>query len=147
MTKRIEPRDPDWEARCRASFERQPICRTLGIEMTRVEPGFCEMRMPFNPALTQQHGYFHAGMVSTLADNAGGYAALSLTAPGGEVLAVEFKINLMSPAKGEVMIARAQVRKAGRTLAVTSVEVSMLDGGVEKDCAIMQQTVFCQSPA
>ena len=147
MTKRLEPRDPDWEARCRASFERQPICRTLGIELTRVEPGFCEMRMPFNALLTQQHGYFHAGMVSTLADNAGGYAALSLTAPGSEVLAVEFKINLMSPAKGEVMIARARVQKAGRTLAVTSVEVSMLDNGVEKDCAIMQQTVFCQSPA
>ncbi|MCW2237684.1 PaaI family thioesterase [Azospirillum canadense] len=147
MTKRLEPRDPKWEARCRASFERQPICRTLGIELTRVEPGFCEMRMPFNPLLTQQHGYFHAGMVSTLADNAGGYAALSLTSPGSEVLAVEFKINLMSPAKGEVMIARARVLKAGRTLAVTSVEVSMLDGGVEKDCAIMQQTVFCQSPA
>ena len=147
MTKRLEPRDPNWEARCRASFERQPICRTLGIELTRVEPGFCEMRMPFNALLTQQHGYFHAGMVSTLADNAGGYAALSLTAPGSEVLAVEFKINLMSPAKGEVMIARARVQKAGRTLAVTSVEVSMLDNGVEKDCAIMQQTVFCQSPA
>lgn len=147
MTKRLEPRDPNWEARCRASFERQPICRTLGIELTRVEPGFCEMRMPFNALLTQQHGYFHAGMVSTLADNAGGYAALTLTPPGSEVLAVEFKINLMSPAKGEVMIARARVQKAGRTLAVTSVEVSMLDNGVEKDCAIMQQTVFCQSPA
>ncbi|SMH57551.1 PaaI family thioesterase [Azospirillum agricola] len=146
MTATFEPRDPDWKARCLASFERQPICRTLGIELTAVEPGFCEMRMPFREELTQQHGYFHAGMVSTLADNAGGYAAATLMPAGSEVLAVEFKINLMSPAKGDVMIARARVVKPGRTLVITQVEVSMLEGGVEKDCALMQQTAYCQMP-
>ncbi|KAA0683215.1 PaaI family thioesterase [Azospirillum brasilense] len=147
MPKIFEPRDPDWEARCRASFEIQPICKTLGIELTWLEPGFCEMRLPFRADLTQQHGFFHAGMVSTLADNAGGYAGYTLMPAGSEVLAVEFKVNLMSPAKGEVMIARARVLKPGRTLTVTSVEISMLDGGMEKDCAIMQQTLFCQAPA
>ncbi|BAI71093.1 hypothetical protein AZL_004550 [Azospirillum sp. B510] len=142
----FEPRTPDWKARCLTSFEQQPICRTLGIEMAAMEPGFCEMRLPFRADLTQQHGFFHAGMVSTLADNAGGYAALTLMPAGAEVLAVEFKINLMSPAKGEVMIARARVVKPGRTLVITQVEVSMLDGGVEKDCALMQQTAFCVMP-
>ncbi|WP_372397538.1 PaaI family thioesterase [Azospirillum sp. HJ39] len=146
MPATFEPRAADWKARCLASFEQQPICRTLGIELTAIEPGFCEMRLPFRADLTQQHGFFHAGMVSTLADNAGGYAALSLMPAGAEVLAVEFKINLMSPAKGEVMIARARVVKPGRTLVITQVEIAMLDGGVEKDCALMQQTTFCVMP-
>lgn len=146
MTRTFEPRDPDWLSRCYAHFERQPIARTLGLRLTVVEPGFVEMRMAFQPELTQQHGYFHAGMVATLADNAGGLSALTLMPPGAEVLAVEFKVNLMSPAKGEEMIARARVVKPGRTLAITQVEVSMLDGGVEKDCALMQQTAFCQMP-
>ena len=141
--KRFEPRDPDWEARCRAKVDLQPIMRTLGIELTGLEPGFCEMRMPFRADLTQQHGFFHAGMVTTLADNAGGFAGYTLMPAGSEVLAVEFKVNLMSPAKGEAMIARARVLKPGRTLTVVSVEVSMLDGGVEKDCAVMQQTLIC----
>ena len=146
MTAKFEPRDPDWKARCVASFEQQPICKTLGLELTDVQPGFCEMRLPFRADLTQQHGFFHAGMVATLADNAGGYAALSLMPPGAEVLAVEFKVNLMSPAVGDVMIARARVVKPGRTLVITQVEVSMLVGGVEKDCALMQQTTYCQMP-
>ncbi|MFD1626416.1 PaaI family thioesterase [Azospirillum griseum] len=146
MSSRFEPRDPDWKARCLASFDKQAICKTLGIELTAVEPGFCEMRLPFRADLTQQNGFFHAGMVATLADNAGGYAAASLMPPGADVLAVEFKINLMSPAKGDVMIARGRVVKAGRTLVITQVEVSMLDGGVEKDCALMQQTTFCAMP-
>ncbi|MCG5242997.1 PaaI family thioesterase [Azospirillum doebereinerae] len=146
MSATFEPRDPDWEARCLASFEKQPICKTLGIELTGVEPGFCEMRIPFRADLTQQHGFFHAGMVSMLADNAGGYAAYSLMPAGAEVLAVEFKINLMAPAKGDVMVARARVVKSGRTLTVCQIEVAMIDGGVEKDCALMQQTTICLLP-
>ena len=84
--KSFQPRDPDWEARCRASFEAQPIVRTLGITLERLEPGLCEMRMAFHPGLTQQHGFFHAGMVTTLADNAGGFAAYTLMPAGSEVL-------------------------------------------------------------
>ncbi len=146
MSVTFDPRDPDWRARCLAVIERQPICRTLGIRLTAVEPGFCEMRMPFRADLTQQHGFFHAGMVSTLADTAGGMAARTLMPAEAEVLAVEFKINFMAPAKGDEMIARARVVKPGRTLTITQVEIAMLDGEAEKDCALMQQTVFCQTP-
>ena len=136
----FKPRDPDWKARCLAAFEKQPIARTLGISIAALEPGFCEMRLPFREELTQQHGFFQAGIVAMLADNAGGWAAYTLMPPKSEVLAVEFKINLMSPAKGDEMIARARVVKSGRTLTVTSIEVSMLDGGNEVDAALMQQT-------
>ncbi|HYG91620.1 MAG TPA: PaaI family thioesterase [Azospirillum sp.] len=136
----FKPRDPDWKARCLAAFEKQPIARTLGISIARLEPGLCEMRLPFRDELTQQNGFFQAGIVATLADNAGGWAAYTLMPPKSEVLAVEFKINLMAPAKGDEMIARARVAKSGRTLTVVSIEVSMLDGGREVDCALMQQT-------
>lgn len=135
-----KPRDPDWKARCLAAFEKQPIAKALGISIASLEPGLCEMRLPFREELTQQHGYFQAGIVAMLADNAGGWAAYTLMPPKSEVLAVEFKINLMAPAKGDEMIARARVVKSGRTLTITSVEVSMLDGGREVDCALMQQT-------
>lgn len=144
---RFQPRDPDWQARCLASFERQPIARAFGISIARVEPGFCEMRMPFHAELTQQHGYFHAGVVATLADNAGGYAAYTLMPAGSEVLAVEFKINLMAPAKGEAMIARGRVQKSGRTLTVCTVEVSVVENGAEREVALMQQTCMTVSGA
>ena len=142
-----QPRDPDWQARCLASFERQPVARAFGISVVRVEPGFCEMRMPFHPELTQQNGYFHAGVVTTLADNAGGYAAYTLMPAGSDVLAVEFKVNLMAPAKGEVMIARGRVQKSGRTLTVCTVEVSVVENGVERDVALMQQTCMAVAAA
>lgn len=143
MDSQFEPRNPDWQAQVRASFALQPVCRTLGIELAGLEPGYCEMRMPFRADLTQQHGYFHAGIVTTIADNAGGYAGYTLMPAGSEVLAVEFKVNLMSPAKGDEMIARARVVKSGRTLTVVSVEVVMVENGSEKTCAIMQQTLMC----
>lgn len=136
----FKPRDPDWKARCLEAFEKQPIAKTLGISIATLEPGLCEMRLPFRAELTQQHGFFQAGIVAMLADNAGGWAAYTLMPPKSEVLAVEFKINLMAPAKGDEMIARARVVKSGRTLTITTIEVSMLDGGREVDCALMQQT-------
>lgn len=144
---RHQPRDPDWQARCLASFERQPIARAFGISLGRLGPGFCEMRMPFHPELTQQHGYFHAGVVATLADNAGGYAAYTLMPAGSEVLAVEFKINLMAPAKGDAMIARGRVQKSGRTLTICTVEVSVVENGVEREVALMQQTCMTVAAA
>lgn len=146
MSVTFDPRDPDWRARCLASFEQQPIRKAFGIVMTTIEPGFCEMRMPFRADLTQQQGFFHAGIVSTLADNAGGMSAYTLMPAGAAILGVEFKVNFMSPAKGDVMIARARVVKPGRTLIITQVEVAMLEDGAEKDCALMQQTAFCQMP-
>ncbi len=112
------PRDPDWEARVRAALDAQTIMHTLGIRIAALEPGFCELRMPFRPDLAQQHGAFQAGVVSILADNAGGFAAHSLMPAGSEVMAVEFKINFIAPAKGDEMIARGRVVKSGRTLTV-----------------------------
>jgi uncharacterized protein (TIGR00369 family) len=136
----LVPRDPNWEARCRATFEKQPIVHTLGITLERLEPGFCEMRMPIRSDLGQQAGYLHAGIVATLADNAAGFAASTLIPVGADVLSVEFKINLMAPAKGELLIARARVLKFGRTLTVCSIDVSALDAGAESAVALMQLT-------
>lgn len=142
----FKPRNPDWDAVTRAHFARQPIVETMGMRLTVVEPGFVEMRLAFDPRYAQQHGFFQAGIVAMLADNAGGFAALTLMPAGAEVLAVEFKINLMAPAKGEEMIARARVVKSGRTLTVSSIDVVMVDGGREVDNALMQQTCIALMP-
>lgn len=143
----FKPRNPDWEAVTRAHFDRQPIVHTMGMRLAVVEPGFVELRMTVDPRYAQHHGFVHAGIVSMLADNAGGFAALTLMPAGAEVLAVEFKINLMAPAKGEEMIARARVVKSGRTLTVSSIDVAMVDGGREVDNALMQQTSIALLPS
>ncbi len=114
----FEPLDPNFEARVRASFERQRVMETIGARLRSVSPGEVEIELPFRQDLTQQHGYLHAGVVTTVVDSACGYAAMSLTPPGGEVLSVEFKINLLSPATGERLIARACVTQAGRNITV-----------------------------
>lgn len=134
------PRNPEWEALVRSIMERQPIVKTLGMEVEALSPGRCTLAIDFRPELAQQHGFFHAGIVSTLADNAGGMAAASLMAAGADILAVEFKINFMAPAKGSRMRARGEVIKSGRTLTISQVTVSMQDGDREVDCAVMQQT-------
>jgi uncharacterized protein (TIGR00369 family) len=136
------PSDPDFEARVRASFARQGLMRTLGAELAVVRPGFCEIRLPYRDALSQQHGYFHAGATAAVADSAGGYAAFTLMGPGDSVLAVEFKINLLEPAHGDALFARGQVLRSGRTLSVCRVDVFVARDGEEKPCAAMQQTVI-----
>lgn len=117
-----EPADPAFEQRVRASFAKQAVMRTMGISLERVAPGECELAMPFHADLTQQHGFLHAGVVTTIMDSACGYAAFSLMAPGAAVLAVEFKVNLLAPARGERFRAVARVAKAGRTLSVVTAE-------------------------
>jgi uncharacterized protein (TIGR00369 family) len=116
--------------------------RTLGAELTAVRPGFCEIRVPYRDALSQQHGYFHAGATAAAADSAGGYAAFTLMGPDDSVLAVEFKINLLEPARGDALLARGQVVRSGRTLSVCRVDVFVARDGVETPCAAMQQTVI-----
>src|SRR5437773_8817010 len=96
---RPSPQDPDSAARVRASFAQQGLMFTIGASLELVEPGEVHIALPFSPALSQQHGYLHAGVTTAIADSANGYAALTLTPPGYEVLAVEFKINLMAPAR------------------------------------------------
>ena len=100
----------------------------LGIEIVRVAPGEVDLAAAFRPDLAQQHGYFHAGVTSAIADSASGYAALSLFEPGHGVLTTEFKINLLNPAKGERLLAEGRVLKAGRTLTVCRSDVFAVDG-------------------
>ena len=119
----FEPQSAGWEARVRDSFARQGIMKTLGAELTRVEPGAVEIAAGFRPGLTQQHGYFHAGVTATLADSAGGYAGFTLMPDDASVLTVEFKLNLLAPAAGDRFIAIATVVRAGRTLTVVRADV------------------------
>src|SRR5215207_4936943 len=100
------PKDPDFEARVRASFASQGLMVTLGATLVRVFPGLVEILLPASRAVSQQHGFVHAGALASIADSAAGYAALSLMPPGAGVLTAEFKINLMAPGIGELMMAR-----------------------------------------
>jgi uncharacterized protein (TIGR00369 family) len=137
------PKDPDFAAKVRDSFARQPFMRTIGAELVRVAPGFCEITLPFRPELCQQHGYLHAGVTTTLADNAAGYAAFSLMPADSSVLSVEFKINLIAPAQGEHFLARATVEKPGRTLTVVRADVFDVQDGQERCVATMLATLMC----
>jgi uncharacterized protein (TIGR00369 family) len=114
----FQPEDPNFSDRVRASFARQRVMQTLGISMTRLEPGDIELTMPYDAAYTQQHGFIHAGIISAALDSACGYAAFSLMPVDAAVLTVEFKTNLLAPARGEQFKFRARVVKPGRTLTV-----------------------------
>ncbi len=136
------PLDPDFANRVRDSFERQQFMKTLGATLAAVEPGFVEIHLPISPAVTQQHGFVHAGAVASIADSACGYAAFSLMPVDAGVLAVEFKINLLAPAKGDKLIARGRVIRAGRTLSVCQADVVGVTGKTEKTVAILTSTVM-----
>ena len=115
----------------------------IGAELTRVEPGRCEIVLPYREALSQQHGFFHGGVIATIADNASGYAAYSLMPADASVLTVELKLNLLAPGAGEALIARAQVERAGRTLTVVDTDVFALNKGQETKIARMLGTFIC----
>lgn len=128
----------------KASFAKQTIMGLIGGELTRVEPGVVEISLTYRADLTQQHGYVHAGIITTIADSACGYAAYSLMRPNSDVLAVEFKVNLLRPAKGDTFVARAEVIKSGRTLTVVRADVHALSSGDKRELvAIMQGTMMC----
>jgi uncharacterized protein (TIGR00369 family) len=139
----FQPRDPAFESRVRDSFARQALMRTIGAELVRVEPGRVEIALPYRDDLTQQHGYLHAGITSTIADSAGGYAGYSLFPAGSSVLTVEFKINLLAPAAGERFLAEGAVVRPGRTLTICRLEVSALKGEQRTLIAMGQQTLIC----
>lgn len=134
--------NPAFESRIRDSFARQRFMEHIGAQLVTVEPGYCVIRMPYEESLTQQHEFFHGGVIGTIADNAGGYAALSLMDAEDGVLTVEYKLNLMVPADGARLLARGQVIRPGRTLTVTRAEVSVFKDGTETVCAAMQQTIM-----
>jgi uncharacterized protein (TIGR00369 family) len=136
------PRDPDFEARVRGSFARQQVMALLGARLARVAPGAVEIALPFRAELTQQHGYLHAGVVTTIADSACGYAALTTMAAEAAVLTVEYKVNLLAPARGAEFLARGFVRKPGRTLTVCQADVVADPGPGEKLVATMLATLM-----
>jgi len=138
----FHPPDPHFADRVRESFARQLIMNHLGAQIAEVGPGHCEIRLPFKPELSQQHGYFHGGVIGTIGDSAGGYAAYSLMPADAGVLTVEYKMNLLAPGDGELLIARGQVLKAGRTLMVSRADVSVVKEGRETLCATLLQTLM-----
>lgn len=123
MSNVFTPRDPAYEERVRESFARQSHMATLGASIAFIAPGQVHLAMPFAPQFCQQNGFLHAGAITSVADSANGYAAYTLAPPDTDVLAVEFKINLLAPAKGAGFLACAQVLRPGRTLTVCQADV------------------------
>ena len=128
--------------RVRASFARQGLMAHLGAELAEVGEGTCAITCRPRPELGQQHGYVHAGVLAAIADSAAGYAALSLQPEGSEVLTVEFKLNLLAPAAGDLLIARGRVLRPGRTLTVCEATVAAVLDGEETQCAILLATMI-----
>jgi uncharacterized protein (TIGR00369 family) len=139
---RFEPRDPQYAARVRASFARQDAMKTIGATLAAVEPGRVVIEMPWAQALTQQHGFLHAGMVATGLDSACGYAGFSLMPAEAAVLTVEYKINLLAPAQGQHFRMVGEVVKPGRTLTIVEGRAYAIDGGSEKLIATMNATLM-----
>ena len=141
-----QARNPHFAEEIKQSFAKQTIMGLIGAELTRVEAGIVEITLPYRADLAQQHGYLHAGIVTTIADSACGYAAYSLMPPNTEVLSVEFKVNLLRPAKGELFLASAEVLKSGRTLTVVRADVFSLDQTQQRTLiATMLGTMICLS--
>ena len=134
--------DAEKRARMFANFEKQQVMRLFNARITRVEAGEVQIEFPYQNSLTQQNGYIHAGVLSTVMDSACGYAAFSLMAPGCGVLSIEFKVNFLSPAQGELFIATGKVIRAGRTVTVCSGEVLAVQNGTQKPAAVMQATMM-----
>jgi uncharacterized protein (TIGR00369 family) len=135
--------DPDFESRVRASFGAQQVMRTIGASLVHIRPGEVRIELPFSPALTQQHGYLHAGVLGIIVDSACGYAAYTLMPAGSEVLSVEYKINFLSPARGQRFVAAGRVVKPGRTLTVCAGEVWAHADAESNLVAAMQATMIC----
>ena len=137
------PQDPLYAERVRASFARQRFMTTLGARLKTLEPGLCEIELDYRADLTQQHGYLHAAVGTAIADSAGGYAAYSLMPAGSSVLAVEFKLNLLEPARGERFVGRGRVIRAGKRLSVCELEVEAWHGTHVRRCLFGVQTAMC----
>jgi len=136
--------NPSFAEDVAVSFARQPIMKLIGARLSLVEPGVVEITLPYRADLAQQHGYLHAGVVTTIADSACGYAAFTLMPAGSNVLSVEFKVNLLRPAQGVEFVTRAEVIKAGRTLTVVHADVFGIEDHAGKELvATMLGTMIC----
>jgi uncharacterized protein (TIGR00369 family) len=139
----VKPLSAEADARVRDSFARQGFMKKLGVEFRRLDYGFCELAVMFDESLTQQHGYIHAGVTATIADNSAGYAAYSTMPEDSTVLTTEFKMNLLAPARGPELVARSKVIKPGRTLVIVQSDVYSIDGEKETHVATMLATEMC----
>lgn len=135
-------RNPGFETVVRESFARQTLMETLGARLSRVFAGGVDIELPYSSRLCQQNGFLHAGAVTSIADSANGYAAFTLAEPGTDVLAVEFKINLLAPAVGDRFIASGRVLRPGRTLTVCQAEVRALADETTTLVATMLSTII-----
>jgi len=138
----FEPINPHFEQAVRDSFAAQALMSTIGARLERVAAGEIEIRVPYRVDLTQQHGFLHAGVVAAALDSACGYAAFSLMPEGVGVLSIEFKTNLLAPARGDELIARGRVVRAGRTVTVCQADAFMIEAGDEKPVATMLATMM-----
>ncbi|QHE90722.1 hotdog fold thioesterase [Pandoraea fibrosis] len=136
------PLDDDVAAKIRASFDKQGVMTHWGAQLTHLADGHCEITLPFSDKVNQQHGFFHGGVIGAIADSAGGYAGYTRISPDQELVTAEYKLNILAPGKGDTLVARGQVVKAGRTLIVTTAELFVIDNGKWTLCALMQQTLF-----
>ena len=132
------PVDPHFVARVRESFGRQKAMALIGASLARVDPGAVEIELPYREEITQQKGFVHGGIIGMIADTACGYAAFSLMPADCSLVTVEYKINILAPAQGD-LVARGEVVKAGRTLTIARAEVYAQD---RKHVATMQQTLM-----
>ena len=137
-----KPRNPAYDARVRESFRRQTHMATLGASIALIAPGEVHLALPFAPQFCQQNSYMHAGAIASVADSACGYAAYTLAPPETDVLAVEFKINLLAPAQGESFLACGRVLRPGRTLTVCQADVFALGAAERVLIATMLSTII-----
>lgn len=138
----FEPQSPNFAERVQNIFAQQPVMRLIGARLTRIEPGAIAIEIDYQKNLTQQNGFMHAGIITTIADSACGYAAFSLMPEDADVLSVEFKVNLLAPAIGEKFVAEGRVLRAGKTLTVACGDVFAFAGGERKQIAAMQATIM-----
>ena len=136
------PRDPNFERRVRESFAQQRVMTTLGAALVHVAAGEVDIALPFRDDLTQQDGFLHAGIVAAIADSACGYAAYSLMSAESSVLSIEFKLNLLAPAVGTKLVARARVLRSGRTITVCRADVAAITDAADKLVATMLGTMM-----
>jgi uncharacterized protein (TIGR00369 family) len=139
---RFEPKNPDYRAIATDTFKRQRAMRTLGISIARLEPGEVDLSMAYSPDFTQQNGFVHAGIITAGLDNACGIAAFTLMPAGSDILTVEFKTNLLAPARGERFAFRATVVKPGRTLTFCEGRAYAEHDGLETLIATMTGTLM-----
>jgi len=142
----FQPKNPDYRAVSIGTFEAQRAMKTLGISITRLQPGEVDLAMDYSQEFTQQHGFIHAGVITAGLDNACGIAAFTLMPAGSGILTVEFKTNLLAPARGERFVFRATVVKPGRTLTVCEARAYAVHDGGETLIATMTGTLMALAP-